>query len=560
MLRLAPTITIAVLIGPVLCGLAATLLPAFGYFPALGGESFGFGAFRQLLAVPGLGTSVALSLCTGLAATGLALAIVIAFTSGFYGTRLFALMQQLISPLLSVPHAAAAFGLAFLIAPTGYLFRLASPWLTGSERPLDLLIVQDTFGITMTMGLVAKEIPFLLLVTLAALPQTAARRSNQLARSMGYGRQAAFLHSTWPLVYKQIRLAVFAVIAYSTSVVDVAFILGPTAPPPLAVRLTQWMNDPDVTMRFVASAGALLQLGVTIAAILIWVVIERLAGALLRQFGRTGRRMKRDGATRSVGALLIGLSCAAIIFGLALLGLWSVAGYWAFPDLLPRSFTFSNWTRILPSLGGLMQTTVLVGVLATGIAVLLVLGCLEREARTGRKGGNRALWLLYIPLLVPQVSFVFGLQLFFLWLGLDASLFALALVHLVFVLPYVFLSLSDPWRAWDVRYGRVAHGLGASPLRTFWRIRLPMLLKPVLVAAAVGFAVSIGQYLPTLLIGAGRLPTITTEAVALASGGDRRIIGIFAFLQMTLPFIGFAIAAIIPALLFRKRADMRGVA
>ena len=58
-----------------------------------------------------------------------------------------------------------------------------------------------------------------------------------------------------------------------------------------------------------------------------------------------------------------------------------------------------------------------------------------------------------------------------------------------------------------------------------------MLLRAILTAAAVGFAVSVGHYLPTLLIGAGRMTTITTEAVALASGGDRRVIGVYAFLQ-----------------------------
>ena len=84
-----------------------------------------------------------------------------------------------------------------------------------------------------------------------------------------------------------------------------------------------------------------------------------------------------------------------------------------------------------------------------------------------------------------------------------------------------------------------------------------MLLKPALVAMGVGFAVSIGQYLPTVLIGAGRLPTITTEAVSLASGGDRRVIGVYAFLQMALPFVGFALAAAIPAFLFRNRSAMR---
>jgi putative thiamine transport system permease protein len=84
-----------------------------------------------------------------------------------------------------------------------------------------------------------------------------------------------------------------------------------------------------------------------------------------------------------------------------------------------------------------------------------------------------------------------------------------------------------------------------------------MLLGAILTAAAVGFAVSVGQYLATVLIGGGRLGTITTEAVALASGGNRRIIGVYAFLQMLLPAAGFAVATFAPALIFRRRRAMR---
>ena len=95
-----------------------------------------------------------------------------------------------------------------------------------------------------------------------------------------------------------------------------------------------------------------------------------------------------------------------------------------------------------------------------------------------------------------------------------------------------------------------------SRSRIFWRIRLPILLRPVLTAAAVGFAVSIGQYLPTLLVGAGRWPTLATEAVALSSGGDRRVIGVYAILQLLLPAIGFLAATMIPAILYARRRDM----
>ncbi|HQF30743.1 MAG TPA: ABC transporter permease subunit, partial [Hyphomicrobiales bacterium] len=131
---------------------------------------------------------------------------------------------------------------------------------------------------------------------------------------------------------------------------------------------------------------------------------------------------------------------------------------------------------------------------------------------------------------------------------------------LVFVLPYVFLALSDPWRAFDRRYVAVAATLGASPARAFWRVRAPMLLAAILVAAAVGFAVSVGQYLPTLLVGGGRVPTVTTEAVALAAGRDRRVIGVYAIVQMVLPFVGFWIALALPAVLYRDRSAMRAAA
>src|SRR3546814_11495974 len=81
-----------------------------------------------------------------------------------------------------------------------------------------------------------------------------------------------------------------------------------------------------------------------------------------------------------------------------------------------------------------------------------------------------------------------------------------------------------------------------------------MLLRPVLLALAVGFAVSVTQYLPTLFVGGGRFVTLTTEAVGLAAGGDRRIIGVYAFLQALLPLLAFAAALALPRLLLRRRA------
>jgi putative thiamine transport system permease protein len=129
-------------------------------------------------------------------------------------------------------------------------------------------------------------------------------------------------------------------------------------------------------------------------------------------------------------------------------------------------------------------------------------------------------------------------------------------VHLFFVLPYVFLSLAPAFRGWDRRHSLAAATLGAGEGRIFWRLRLPMLLGPVLTAAALGVAVSAGQYLPTLMVGGGRVGTLTTEAVALSSGGNRRLIGVFAIAQLALPAVAFALALAVPRQVFANRRAM----
>ncbi len=52
---------------------------------------------------------------------------------------------------------------------------------------------------------------------------------------------------------------------------------------------------------------------------------------------------------------------------------------------------------------------------------------------------------------------------------------------------------------------------------------------------AVGCAVSVDQYLPTLFAGGGRVATLTTEAVTLSSGADPCIMVVYAFMQAGIP-------------------------
>jgi putative thiamine transport system permease protein len=555
-LRHLPALTVGLFLGPVIAGLLGTLLPAFGYLPVLGGEQFSLEPWRRLFAAPGLRPAVQVTLTTGFASTAVALALTILVFAAGQGTAALTRIKRGMVPLLAVPHLALAVGLAFLIAPSGWLVRLVAPWPTGWHTPPDVALVQDPLGLALTFGLVLKETPFLILMTFGALGQVQADTQLRMARSLGYGPVQAWLKVVLPQVYPQVRLPVYAVLAYALSVVDMAIVLGPTTPPTLAPLVFRWFQDPDLSMRFQAAAGAALQLGIVVLAIALWRGLETLVAWLARPWLVHGGRGGRGGASRFAAwagiAVLFGCSLGCLL-GLAL---WSVAARWRFPDALPQSWSLARWPEQLAALAGPAWTTLAVGIAATGVAIALVAGCLENESRRQQRPGAGSLALLYVPLLVPQIGFLFGVQVLFLWLGLSDGWLAVIWTHLLFVLPYVFLTLADPYRSLDPRYARTALTLGKPPWLVWLRIKLVMLLRPLLIAMAVGFAVSVAQFLPTLFAGGGRFGTLATETLSLAGGGDRRIVGMFGFALAALPFAGFALALAVATWRFRHRRAM----
>jgi putative thiamine transport system permease protein len=529
-------LTIALFLGPVVCGLAGTVWPALAAGP-----------WRELWQQPGLTRGVLLTLGSGLGATLLALlaALLIAASAG---ERLAVGRRRFLLPLLlAVPHLASAVGTAFLLAPSGWLARLASPWLTGWSRPPDLLTVNDPWGLALTAGLALRETPFLLLAIAAAQAQLASGRLLAVARSTGHGRREAWLRLVLPLIYRQLRLPLYAVLAFSLSVVDMALVLGPATPPVLAVQVLRWLTDPDATWHPIGAAGALLQLGLIVAALALWRLAEAAVAGLARPWLAGGPQPRLDRLLALGGRI-----AEATVFGLGLAGLavvilWSLTGAWRFPAGLPQLWSLASWRWGLGGLALPAANTLLLGATTALLALVAVLACLEHEARAGRRPEARVLWLAYLPLLLPQIGFLFGLQVLLVRLGLDASLAGLAWSHLIFVLPYTLLMLREPYLALHPRWLATSRTLGRSPGYVFWRVRLPLLRRPILVALAVGFSVSVAQYLPTLFVGAGRYPTLVTETLALASGGDRRLAAVAALLLAALPLLALAAALAVPS-------------
>ncbi len=506
--------------------------------------------WAALLAAPQLPSALSLSIGTGLAATAVAWWVSAwLLAQGFVHRRLGRCLKG-VPIMLATPHAALAIGLVFLLAPSGWLLRLLSPDLTGFDVPPPWRTTQDPWGLGLILALAAKEIPFMLWIAASQLQREDLRRRWQaeyaVALTLGHTPRDAFKRVIWPQLAPRLAWPLWAVLAYSLTVVDMALVIGPATPPTLAVLAWQWLQDADgLTQQQGAAAAGLLALVSGGIAAMFWALASWHASKTrLRSHPSQAQVNELDGPSRwrlswSTGSTGVWLLRSLYAASLLALAVGSFSGLWPFPALLPTQWTNGAWQSVWQSRDTL-STTLGLGLASASLALLWSVAWFELLSRAWEA---RLRPLLYLTLLMPGVLWVLGMHTLSLYAGLDGHWLGLLWAHLLMTLPYVMLALSSSYPAFDPRYAQLSASLGRSRWSFLWAVKWPLLKRALASAFAVGFAVSVAQYLPTLYIGAGRFSTVTTESVALAAGAQRSLTSAYAWLQWCLPVAVFGIAA-----------------
>ena len=545
---------------PVLAGLVGVIFPALGYFPAIGANSFSLDVFRTLFALDDIWHMVWLSLFTGVGSTLLAMAGAFLLLATFYQSSWLEKVQGLLSPFLVFPHAAAAIALLFVLSPSGIFARLMV--LGGDDVPPvagSSFFPYDEFGFSVLLALSLKELPFIILMALSVMSQPLIKKKLlgyvNVGSSLGYSPTASFFKLVAPSIFTQIKLPILAVLVFATSNVEIPLILGSNNPSTLAVAIMHWFNHIDLSMRLLASGAAVLQVAVSGVALLLFFAVEHFLMYLGKQSLIKGRRHGADALVRGIGYGIVSLYVILISTVIYAVVMYSIAKHWPFPALLPEGVTFLHWGTALEALATPLVNSLLLGMLVSTSAMLLVLFTLESEQlKPAARHANSAFSIsLFLPLLVPGVAFLYGLVWFQQLVLQNAVWFHTYIAHMVYVVPYVFLSMAVAYRKFDNRYAMVAQSLGKTPWQVFYRIKLPLMLNAILVAWALGLAISFSQYLPTLLASGGTIATITTEAVASVSGSSTRLTAVYVIIQGAMPLIGFVIAWYLPGVLMKNR-------
>ena len=197
----------------------------------------------------------------------------------------------------------------------------------------------------------------------------------------------------------------------------------------------------------------------------------------------------------------------------------------------PLSGFTLRWYREFLANGDLrsaLETSAIVASLSSLGAV--VLGVLASLALTRRRFRGKAAVsaLLLSPLVIPYIVFGISLLLLFHQLGVQRSLLTVVIGHIVISLPYTILVLVPRLEQIDASLEEAAFDLGASRLRTFRSITLPLILPAVVSAFLIAFTTSFDEYavasfvvgprvtFPIYLYAALRFPNQLPQVIAVA--------------------------------------------
>ena len=233
---------------------------------------------------------------------------------------------------------------------------------------------------------------------------------------------------------------------------------------------------------------------------------------------------------------------ALFVFGpLVNLLFWAAAETWYYPHKLPVTYGLKYWGEVFKPTGNSMESlwnSLLV-------ATLTVLTCLAVSIPAGYALARRALpWrtLIMLAFLLPQafpaVPVFINIARIFYGLGLNGTITGVVLVHTSHGLVFSVWIATAAFAAVDRELEEAARNIGASALRTFFTVTLPLAAPGIMASAIFVFLESLDEFTGTYFVGVPDVTTLPLLLFTASMEGNYQIASITALILLV-PSVGF---------------------
>ncbi len=116
--------------------------------------------------------------------------------------------------------------------------------------------------------------------------------------------------------------------------------------------------------------------------------------------------------------------------------------------------------------------------------------------------------ILISPMIVPLIISAAGMYFFYSRVGLQGTYWGVLLAHAALGIPFVIITVTATLVSFDRSLVRAAAMMGAGPLRTFFKVQMPLIMPGVVAGGLFAFVTSFDEVVVVLFLGAAGQKTL----------------------------------------------------
>lgn len=223
--------------------------------------------------------------------------------------------------------------------------------------------------------------------------------------------------------------------------------------------------------------------------------------------------------------------------------------------LQPEAFSLRWYQDIVdnPQWSLALKNSLIVGVCATLLSMILGTSAALGLSSPHLPLRNLIMSILISPLVMPIIISAVGMFFFYSSVNLAQTLSGLILAHTALGSPFVVITVVASLSRFDDRLVQAAESLGASPLRTFFKVTLPQITPGIFAGGLFAFATSFDEVVVVLFLAGFEQRTIPRQMwTGLNEQVSPTILAVASLL------IVFSVLLIVTSELLRRRTQREG--
>lgn len=179
------------------------------------------------------------------------------------------------------------------------------------------------------------------------------------------------------------------------------------------------------------------------------------------------------------------------------------------PDAYSLEWYEAIWSDLKWTLA--IQNSFIIAILATIVATALGTVAAVGLSHPAMPFRGPIMALLLSPMIVPLIIIAAGMFFFYTRFNLVGTYFGLVIAHAALGIPFVIITVTATLAGYDTRLTDAALGMGATPVRAFRDVTLPLIRPGVISGALFAFVTSFDEVVIVLFLAGPEQRTIPRQ-------------------------------------------------